>query len=151
MNGISIDMPCQRHVAQYLRNTYGCNPRLSKRHHEGLFLLNQLERQRRNLDTEIGAYDDVVSVEISIDDMERFGHALTPTAIIEFNNLIDDHLKKLFCAHMDALVNHASMKKAVAIRLFQDEYDYPEEAWKYDTLKKYYDRIQKRRLVLKAA
>jgi hypothetical protein len=52
---------------------------------------------------------------------------------------------------MDALVNHARMKKAVAIRLFQDEYEYPEEVWKYDTLKKYYDRKQKRRLLNNAA
>lgn len=140
---LTVTVPCKRYVAHYLRSRFGNKPRLSHNSHLGVFFLNLLDRKIARYENRIEDYEDRVEIEISVDDMTRYGHSLTKTAQNSFNSLVEDHVKSLFEVHMDALVNAASFKKAHAIRAFQEMHDFPEHAWPFESLKKHYDRINK--------
>lgn len=145
---ISIDLPCKPYVAHYLRAKFGHTCQLSRKTAEGKMLFNLLSRARHERDNVAAKYTTHVQVLLSEGIYLRHGWELTPTAIAEFNGWLEEILKERFAVHVDALTRYG-IKKAVAIRDFQDVYDFPEDVWKYETLKKYHDRLEASRDVLK--
>lgn len=141
-------LPCKPYVAHYLKNTFGPQIELSRASNEGKMLFNLLSRARHEKDNEQANYTHQVSILLAEGIYLRHGWELTPTAITEFNNFIETELKTRFMVHVDALLAYG-IKKAVAIRSFQDMYGFNEDVWKYETLKKYHDRQEKKRSHLK--
>lgn len=113
-------------------------------------LFNLLERARHENDLKTAKYSNQVEVLLAEGIYLRHGWELTPTAITEFNNWLEAVLKERFMVHVDAQLKYG-IKKAVAIRNWQDDYNFPEDVWKYETLKKYHDRREKARQCLKVA
>lgn len=147
---ISIQLPCKSYVAHYLRQKFGSPVNIDRGSPEGKMLFNLLERARHENDTKTGKYFNEVEILLAEGIYLRHGWELTPTAITEFNNWLEATLKEKFMVHVDAQL-HYGIKKAVAIRNWQDCYDFPEDVWKYETLKKYHDRREKARQCLKVA
>lgn len=148
---ISVQLPCKDYVAHYLRNKFGTEDGaidLNRRSAEGKVLFNLLSRARHENDSKAAKYTESVEVLLAEGIYLRHGWELTPTAITEFNNWLEETLKERFTVHVDALTSFG-IKKAVAIRHFQDMHDFPEDAWRFETLKKYHDRKEKKRQLLK--
>jgi len=147
---ISINLPCKPYVAHYLRNKFGSPLQISRSAAEGKMLFNLLERARHDTDLKTARYTEIVEVLLAEGIYLRHGWELTPTAITEFNNWLEEILKERFVVHVDACTSYG-IKKAVAIRDWQDNYNFPEDVWKFETLKKYHDRREKARQCLKVA
>lgn len=113
-------------------------------------LFNLLNRARSEKDNEAGKYYHKVEILLAEGIYLRHGWELTPTAVVEFNNWLEDVLKNRFMVHVDALTRFG-IKKAVAIRDFQDAQNFPEDVWHFETLKKYHDRKEQKRQQLKVA
>jgi hypothetical protein len=147
---ISIELPCKSYVQHYLHTKFGNPCQIDRSSAEGKVLFNLLNRARSENDSKAARYTDQVQVLLAEGIYLRHGWELTPTAITEFNCWMEEVLKERFTVHVDALTSYG-IKKAVAIRDFQDRYDFPEDVWKYETLKKYHDRKEKAREILKVA
>lgn len=147
---ISITLPCKPYVAHYLRQRFGHPCSIGRSSAEGKMLFNLLERARHERDLVAGNYPESVDVLLAEGIYLRHGWELTPTAITEFNKWLEDVLKERFTTHVDALTSYG-IKKSEAIRDWQDRYNFPEDVWKFETLKKYHDRQEKCRDILKAA
>lgn len=147
---ISITLPCKPYVAHYLRQKFGSPAQIDRSSCEGKMLFNLLERARHETDLKAARYTDRVDILLAEGIYLRHGWELTPTAVTEFNNWLEEQLKERFMVHVDALTSFG-IKKAVAIREWQDRYDFPEDVWKYETLKKYHDRREKARECLQVA
>ncbi|MGB1317065.1 MAG: hypothetical protein ACPG5W_02595 [Flavobacteriales bacterium] len=149
---ILIKVPCQRHVAHYLKSSFGDKPLLTHGSHEGKYFLSLLERTHKTRDKELRTFTSLVEVKISYLDFECYGNDLTLTSIKRFNDFIDGILKKhLFDVHMTALVCVAGFKVAPSIRIFQEKYNFPEQVWTFGALKKHYDRHLSHLKPMKAA
>ena len=111
-------------------------------------LFNLLQRARHENDTKAAKYENKLEILLAEGIYLRHGWELTPTAITEFNNWLEEILKERFMVHVDALTSFG-IKKAVAIRHFQDAHDFPEDIWHFETLKKYHDRKDQKRQLLK--
>lgn len=147
---ISITLPCKPYVAHYLRTKFGNTANIDRSSAEGKMLFNLLERARHETDLKAAKYSHHVDVLLAEGIYLRHGWELTPTAITEFNNWLEEILKERFMVHVDALTS-VGLKKAEAIRQWQDVYNFPEDVWKFETLKKYHDRQERARDVLKVA
>jgi hypothetical protein len=141
---ISLTLPCKTYVAHYLRSKFGTTCCINRTSAEGKMLFNLLTKARHERDAVAAKYSDSVEVLLAEGIYLRHGWELTPTAAQEFNTWLEDLLKDKFAIHVDALTSYG-IKKAVAIRDFQDRYDFPEDVWKFETLKKYHDRLELRR------
>lgn len=138
-------------MQHYLRTKFGTGNgaiELSRRSAEGKMLFNLLSRARHETDTKAATYRQSIDVLLAEGIYLRHGWELTPTAITEFNNWLEETIKERFMVHVDALTSFG-IKKAVAIRHFQDVHDFPEDVWHFETLKKYHDRKEKHRQLLK--
>lgn len=148
---VSLHLPCKPYVAHYLRQNYGRAPRLGQATDEGRYFLYVLQRTEHKKDNRQAAYTDAVRIRISIDDMERHGAVLTPSAITDFNRYMESRIKQQFEVWMTAMCQWGYYKKAEAIRLWQQEFDFPEHVWPFESLKKHYDRHEADRDALKVA
>jgi hypothetical protein len=150
---ISIQLPCKSYVQHYLLSKFGTAGgaiELNRRSAEGKMLFNLLSRARHENDSKAAKYTEQVEILLAEGIYLRHGWELTPTAITEFNNWLEETLKERFMVHVDALTGFG-VKKAVAIRDFQDKYDFPEGVWQFETLKKYHDRKTKQLQMLQVA
>ena len=141
---ISVSIPCKPYVAHYLRSKFGTTCCMDRSSAEGKMLFNLLTKARHERDAVAATYSESVDVLLSEGIYLRHGWELTKTSVQEYNTFLEDLLKEKFAVHVDALSSYG-IKKAVAIRDFQDRYDFPEDVWKYETLKKYHDRMELRR------
>lgn len=76
---------------------------------------------------------------ISKNDFYRYGWEVTKTDMIKFNNRVEA-LVKFYARNYIGFDKSLGIPISKSIRNFQDEFDFPEDVWPYDTIKKDFDR-----------
>jgi len=78
--------------------------------------------------------DCVVRLIISEDTFHRHGFMLSRKRERYFSNYVENHLKLIMRSQIFIMSHWHSI--AQSIRMFQDDWDLPEEVWSFDTIKK---------------
>lgn len=138
-NTYTIDVRVKPYVRQYLINNCGSPVDLSH--------LPKLKRAFQKLITRpllrfeslpIPAGECYVSIVISEDTFYRHGWEISRTGMMDFNSAVEQEIKFV----MRNYVASFSVFKPIAtcIRMFQDKFNFPEEVWTFDAIKKDIDR-----------
>lgn len=88
-------------------------------------------------------YPENVPIEISKDVFYRYGWALTKAATIAFNKIIERHIKRQLFTYLEYNMM-LGVPMSVAIRNFRNAYGFEEEVWKYDTIRREYNRHRRK-------
>ncbi len=136
----SVSIHVKPYVKKYLENRFGDPVDLSGDKHINKYFLNLLDKNSYRFDKRIfvfgkNAYKEEVTILISEDAFERFGFDLSKTSIIDFNNFIEEYIKtqsRLFVGVCSGL----GVKVAVAIRNFQNIFQFEEDDFAFETIKK---------------
>lgn len=144
-----VYLPCKPYVKQYLIHNYGC-PDMEWPEAVSLsadkFLMQQFRQRLTNSSTRYNSkytdlvrYSETVPIEIKKDDFYRYGWALSETDVVSFCSIVETRAKAMMCTYLDV---HKSIgiPLATAIRKFQQQYNFPEDIWSADTIRREYNR-----------
>ncbi|KAA6352407.1 hypothetical protein EZS27_000357 [termite gut metagenome] len=142
-----VYLACKPYVKQYLINNYGdgdsnnpdavsffCDKELQNR------FRSMLRKPNDNLRCfSLVRSHAVVPIEIRKDDFYRRGFMLPDAESALFCSFIEAKIKLLMCTYIDTHVA-IGLPIASVIRNFQRQYDFPEDSWSYDTIRREYNR-----------
>jgi hypothetical protein len=136
---ITIELPCKSYTLRYLENNYGSpvnfnNTPLLKRR-----LRQMLRKPSHRWDktiTEISRkyYPETARIVISTDDFYRFGWELSRTDIVALNTYLESVIK--FQMRQTVAAYQLIMPTSDAIYKFREKYNYTEDDWAFDAIKK---------------
>lgn len=144
-----VYLPCKPYVKQYLLHNFGILDTdfpNAVNLIEDKFLYQQFRAKLTHSSTrydhrysELVRYTDMVQIEIKKDDFYRYGWALSDTDVVALSSLIETRAKSMLCTFLDV---HKSLgiPLATAIRKFQIQFDFPEDVWSADTMRREYNR-----------
>ena len=144
-----VAISCKPYVATYLRNHYdvidddgvkAINLSASPFIKDYFVSLLAKKSSWRDKQTTLIAYNEVVNIFISMDDFRRHGVFLTKTSIVRFNTFLEGQIKEKSRLYVAVHHRNRGIKKAVAIRKFQDEFGFSESDFPFETIKKDIDR-----------
>ena len=136
-------LPTKPYVHQFLSQNYGNPADISA----DLRLQNLLRRylrkpsRRRHVPyakLKLSKYSCESRIVITSDDFYRYGWELTRKDSIAFNRELENRAK-FFMRNMVSLYS-SFMNLKDAILLFQENFNYPEDTWSYDSIRKDFDR-----------
>ena len=136
----NVTIPVKPYVKKYLENRFGSPVDFSGDKHINKYFLNLLEKNNHRNDRRIFiygrvAYREEVTILISNDKFERYGFDISKNSNVDFNNFMEEHIKsqsRLFVGVCSAV----GMKAAVAIRNFQNTFQFEEDDFAFETIKK---------------
>jgi hypothetical protein len=139
-NHFTIKIPCKRYVKAYLENNCGTPVDL---HH----LPSMMEELKRGLSKKpehmenknLAEYDQNVTIIIPSDYFYRYGWELNKENILDFNRKAE-MLAKFNMRQFILLNRGLGVPVSTCIREFQEMYDFPEQVWSSDSIKKDFDR-----------
>ncbi len=87
----------------------------------------------------LSKYTEQIAIEISKDDFYRYGWSLTKPDAVAFSMSIERRIKQMLCTYVD-IHRSFGVPISVSIRKFQDRFDFDEDCWKYDSMRREYNR-----------
>jgi hypothetical protein len=79
--------------------------------------------------------DDICTIEIPEWVFKRYGYEITKTGQLDFNMKVERRVKFMMRHYVVTQVS-LGFKMIDAIRSFQDKYNFPEDVWSYEAIKK---------------
>ena len=140
MPKITFDLPVKKHVRSFLESKFGNPCFIERREPEGKYFYALLAKQSKGHDSEFAEYSSTIRVGLTISMHFRHGSIMTPTAVIEFNNYIDEHIKKEQRSYIHTQVTYNQMEIKRAVELFQQDYGFQEDDYAAETIRKDYYR-----------
>ena len=136
---------CKPYVKQYISQTFGNPADLSTDMELRDFFLHCLKspkfdhEYRRKEKPESAIYTQEVNIIISEDNFYRCGWALSKTDQMRFGRKIEKEVKQLMRTTISTKLAVCGQIKA-SIHFFQDHFNFPEDVWSYDSIKKEFYR-----------
>lgn len=139
----SITIPCKPYVKRFLIQNFGFPVNLYTHQNPFIYLFRQFLAKpdyRKDKKMEINTnLTDSVEFIISSDDFYRHGWEISYTDISVLNGSFEK-ATKLFMRNCISFDVSLTGSVAKSIRKFQTRYDYPEEVWNFQAIKKDLDR-----------
>lgn len=144
-----VYLPCKPYVKQYLLHNFGSPDEdwpeaisLSQDRFLSKEFKERLIKNSSRYDSKYGEmvrYSVVVPVEVRRDDFYRYGWSLSGSDVVSFCSIVETRVKSMLCTYLDV---HKSLGVpiATAIRKFQAKYDFPEDVWPTDSMRREYNR-----------
>jgi hypothetical protein len=142
-----VYLTCKPYVKQYLLTNYG-NGDANTPDAVSFFCDKDLQNRFRSMlkkpdgnslkSSDLVRYH-AVPIEIRKDDFYRRGFVLSDTDSTSFCSFIEAKIKLLMCTYIDTYTA-IGLPIASVIRNFQRQYDFPEDSWSYDTIRREYNR-----------
>jgi len=134
-----VAVPVKPYVKRFIDINYG-TPADFNNHPEvhGFFqklLRKPSTRFDNNYPSSICTYTEEIEVIISEDDFYRYGFELTKTDIVSFGKLFEERVKMLMRS-MVGIYHGIGLPLNVSINKFQDRFNFDEDTWSYQTIKK---------------
>lgn len=136
-------LPTKPYVHQFLTQNYGnpadisADPRLQN--YLRRCLRKPSRRRHANYSMlKLAKYSCESRILISSDDFYRYGWELTRTDSISFNRELENRAKFFMRNMVSLYVSFMNLKDAIL--LFQENFNYPEDTWSYDSIRKDFDR-----------
>ena len=141
----NVILPCKTYVKQFIVHNFG-EP-ADFRSHKILFdeLIRSIKKPNNRYDykedwiVSVKNYKCKIDLVISEDLFYRHGWMLTVTDIVNLNRKIES-LVKCFMQQMVGVSVANGMPIKNSIEDFQERFDYPEEVWAYESIKKDFQR-----------
>lgn len=136
----TVQIPVKKYIKAYLENNCGSPADLShlpdiKDMFEGCLMFPRFNRDKHIKCN----YTDSVDIYISNDHFYRYGWQLSKTDTIRFNQKCEAFIK--FNSRQFILANHSmGMPVSVCIREFQSIYQFDEDSFSFQTIKKDFER-----------
>ena len=140
-----VKLPCTPLVEHFLKTQYGTPCRLKGRSGVAKLFYRLLERPSNKKSSMYSGYKNSIDVFITENDFERFGCELTRGDIMEFNNMVTDHIYELMS--MSIVTQEENIKERTikeSIFWWCDYFDFPQEVLSFDAAKKAYYRYRQR-------
>ncbi len=87
----------------------------------------------------LSRYSETVAIEIKKEDFYSYGWALSDTEVVSFCMILEARAKAMLFTYLDV---HRAMglPLALAIRNFQERFDFPEDVWPSESIRREYNR-----------
>jgi hypothetical protein len=135
----SIQVPVKSYVKKFLEINFGNPVDFSHHTEENAFLQNLLKKPSRRRDYSIKdngvRYQDVIEINISEDMFYRYGWELTKTNALKFGKFFESRIK-LFMRTWIGVETSIGIPLFRSIHNFQDKYNFDEDDWKFEAIKK---------------
>jgi hypothetical protein len=140
MSKFTCKLPVKSYIKSYLENNCGSPADLSGLPEIYDFFVSSLRRPRFHRDNHSKCnYSDSIDIMISEDIFHRFGWQLSKTDTIRFNQRCEAFIK--FNSRQFIMANNAlGIPVSECIREFQQLYNFSEDSFSYETIKKDFDR-----------
>jgi len=141
----NVILPCKPYVKQFILHNFGEPADFSTDKTINDLLLRSLKQpsKRRDYDFKvkdaINNYQSKIDLCISEDVFYRYGWMLTTTDILNINRNIEVRVKCFMSQMVGVSVSNGKPIKD-SIEDFQERFDYPEEVWPYESMKKDFQR-----------
>ncbi len=141
----NVILPCKPYVKQFIIHNFGEPANFSPDKSLSNTLLKALKHpdKRRDYDSNVkeavNNYQDKIDLIISEDVFYRHGWMLTTTDILNINRKIELRVKCFMYQMIGVSVANGKPIKD-SIEDFQQRFDYPEEVWAYESIKKDFQR-----------
>jgi hypothetical protein len=141
MEYFTIEIPCKPWIKKYLAANFGAKPNLKEDPCLYHFFIRLLKRSLTMQDhrIDLSKYRSNVTVLFSEDVFRRVGFRLSKTDIEAFNVFCEGYIKKQLIIHIDSHLRYND-NLANAIRTAQEEFDFSDDDFQFDSIKKYYVR-----------
>lgn len=144
-----VYLPCKPYVKQYLLHNFGSPDEdwpEAVSLFQDRFLLKEFKKRLTNGSTrydnkygDMVRYSVVVPIEVRRDDFYRYGWSLSGSDVVSFCSIVETRVKSMLCTHLD-VYKSLGVPIATAIRHFQEQYDFPEDVWPTDSMRREYNR-----------
>ena len=84
-------------------------------------------------------YSTSVPIEIRKDDFYRYGWSISNTEAVRFGIKVERRIKQILFLYLDTNVS-MGVPLSTAIRNFQEKFQFTEDAWQYDSIRREYNR-----------
>jgi hypothetical protein len=135
----TIQIPVKSYVEKFLEISYGNPVNFSPHMEENAFFNNLLKKPNHRWDYQIKdnsvRYQETINIIISEDVFYRHGWELTKTNVLKFGKFFETRIK-LFMRIWVGVETSIGQPLFQSIRNFQEQYDFEEDDWKYEAIKK---------------
>lgn len=136
----TISIPCKSYVKAFLESNCGTPADLKHLPDLRQVLIDCLAHKPMHLENkEIARWTDVVAVIVPSDVFYRYGWELNKTNLMDFNRAVQMKVK-YFMRQYVGLNNALGFPLALCIRDFQEKFNFNEEVWQYDSIRKDFNR-----------
>jgi hypothetical protein len=139
MEKFRIRFPCKPYIKRYVEIIFGNPAELSKDKILYDVFRSMLRKKSLRYDQSryktIGKYTDEIDIKISRDDFYRYGWELSRTDIVAFNAIMEGRAKLLLYETI-SLYRAFNYKLTESIALFQSKYEFTEEIWSFEAIRK---------------
>lgn len=150
MSEFTVTIPVKPYVKQYLINNCGDPVDLSNLPDLKLYLRRLLkkpsDRWNSRYTNELKTYNENINIIISEDDFYRYGYELTKTDIIAFSREVELKAKCVMRTMVGILVG-LGLPVNKSISRFQERYNFNEDNWSYQTIKKDFYRNGEKEII----
>lgn len=135
----TVQVPVKPYVKKFIESNYGSPVSFASHQEENYFFLQLLKQPciRRDVQTNdlLNPYTEILEIFISEDDFYRYGWELTKTNILIFGKFFE-HRAKFFMRNIVGIYYGLGLPIYKSIKKFQTTFEFDEDAWKYDSIKK---------------
>ena len=136
----TINIPCKSYVKVYLE--INCGKPVDLKHMPVLLkeFKRSLSTKPEHRETEnIAKYSADVTIIIPNDMFYRYGWEMNKENLLDFNKYVEQQIK-FFMRQYISINNSVGVSVADSIREFQEKFDFTENVWSYESIKKDFDR-----------
>lgn len=134
----TLTVPVKPYIKKYLEKNYGNPVNFSGVRGLNDFFCLLLEKQTQRYDkrTTLSLYDDEVTIVVTRDVFYRYGWTMTSTSVVSFNSLFEFIIKTRTRDIIGVRKNDAKLRIAPSIRQLQLDFDFTEDNFSFDAIKK---------------
>ena len=135
----TVQIHCKPYVKRFLEINFGDPVILSSNPHLHRFFRNCLKKPSKRYENRYQAppsiHSECVEIKIQEDDFYRYGWCLSKTDQVKFGKEIEG-LAKVLMRNMVGLQLALKGQINISIHHFQNHFEFPEDIWSYETIKK---------------
>ena len=135
----TLQIQVKPYVKKFIETNYGVPVDFTKFPEEHLHIKKLLKKPNHRFDSRIkdfsNPYTDIIEVLISEDDFYRYGWELTKTNTVVFGKHYENRAK-FFMRTLVGIYTSLGLPIFKSIQKFQEKFDFTEDDWKYEAIKK---------------
>jgi len=142
---ITIEFPVKPYIGHFLRTRFGnpCHLTLDSQIGKLFYLLVKEETKSKSVSQKKVTYKHSLQVKITENVFRRRGHVLSRNSVATFNNFMAEYIKEKMFLYSDALLEaNQELKIKAALEMSLEKFQFNQDVFPYETLKKSYDRYR---------
>jgi hypothetical protein len=140
----TVSIPCKPYIRKYLVRNFGQEVNFRNDPCLYHFFIRLLHRNLKTQDhrVDLSYYRSKVLVTFTHDVFKRIGYIMSKSDMVSFNNFVEAYIKMQLIIKIDTHLGYND-NLSYCIRKIQEEFDFTEDDFQFDSIKKYYTRKSK--------